>query len=113
MLMKELLLINDNYDLSKDELDLFIQLLERENLLKKYKNYLKKIVPFECFVELLKNNSNVEIINNTIIYKNAFTNEETKLTFLFGNIKYESNVNDTSLKKYFYKLATNYVIIES
>lgn len=111
--MKELLLINENYDLTKDELDLFIRLLERENLLKRYKNYLKKIVPFENFVELLRNNSNIEIIDNTIIYKNAFTNEETKLTFILGEIKYESNVEETSLKKYFYKLAPNYVIIES
>ena len=110
--MKKLIFISENYSLSKNELELFIYFLKEENLLKKHLPFLQKKIDIEFLIKKLLDNKNVKQEKNIIIYDNRFTKERTKLYLSFNEIYLETNVDETSLKRYFYLFSKNYLLID-
>lgn len=110
--MKRLIFINDHYQMNKKELNKFIYRLKEDGLLEKHLPYLTKKVTIDELLLCLRDNKNAFKQQNTINYKNRFTGEETKIIFSFNDIFFESNVNESSLEKYFYQLCNNFIFLD-
>ncbi len=109
--MKRLIFINDHYQMNKKELNKFIYCLKEDELLEKHLPYLTKKVMIDELLSCLKDNKNVFRQQNIINYKNKFTGEVTRIVFSFNDIFFESNVNESSLEKYFYRLCDNFIFL--
>lgn len=110
--MKKLIFISDHYQMNKKELNKFIYRLKEDGLLERHLPYLTKKVTIDELLLCLKENRNVFRQQNTISYKNKFTGEDTKIIFSFNDIFFESNVSESALEKYFYKLSNNFLFLE-
>lgn len=110
--MDRLIFINDNFCLSKKELNRFVYLLSEEGLLEKHLPYLEKKISIDELFNLVKDLSHIKKVANKITYFNPFTKEETEITFDYKMITFKTNVEKTFLEKYFYQISNNYLILK-
>lgn len=86
--------------------------MKEESILNRHISKMEKKVTINQLFLLLSCNSQVKLINDTIYYENIFTGENTLIRNDYNRLIWISNVNNSSLFKYFYKLSKNFIIIE-